>query len=147
MCPVACRWLPYTLAWATIAIALPGCGEQGAPTGNVSGSVTFQGEPVTSGHVVFENGEEGRLYSATIAPDGTYEVLDLERLEYVVSVMPREEIPVGENAPTFDGSTPMKQSKGADPKNIPEAYRSPFTSPLRYTVESEEGEFPIELTP
>ena len=70
------RWITERLAASGLALGwmllLSGCG--GAPyrTVPVKGTVTYQGQPVTSGTITFVPEKPGPAASATIRADGTY---------------------------------------------------------------------------
>lgn len=69
------RFKAAAVVWAVLfAVLLPGCG--GERTYNVSGTVSFQGKPVPSGHIVFEpdptSGNSGAPAFAKIK-DGHYD--------------------------------------------------------------------------
>lgn len=51
-------------------LGIVGCGPSSA---SVSGTVSFQGQPLTSGFVMFQPAE-GMLLQSPIAPDGTYRI-------------------------------------------------------------------------
>ncbi|HZZ81761.1 MAG TPA: hypothetical protein VFE62_24885 [Gemmataceae bacterium] len=74
-CPVSPYRIPALLA-ALLPILLVGCGENLAP---VSGKVTYQGEPVKGGTLIFSpvadgSNRPGAPASATIQSDGTYQL-------------------------------------------------------------------------
>jgi hypothetical protein len=56
---------------AIVYIMVPGCGRKEPPTGKVSGSVTYKGNPLPEGLIKFINDQEGREGSAGIK-DGAY---------------------------------------------------------------------------
>jgi hypothetical protein len=62
-----------------IIFALFGCGtDSGLNLGRVAGTITFEGEPLSHGTVIFQpdksKGTDGPAASATIKPDGTFEL-------------------------------------------------------------------------
>lgn len=57
--------------WLLAALAVLGCDSR--PTGTITGKVTFQGQPVTAGHVTFL-GQDGRVASGQITDDATYTI-------------------------------------------------------------------------
>ena len=65
------------LALMVTALGLVGCGSSTPPV-KVSGRVSWNGQPLTSGLVVFapdsERGQRGILAMGTVNPDGTYEL-------------------------------------------------------------------------
>lgn len=56
---------------ATLALIVVGCNSQGAGRASVSGKVTFDGQPVGTGQIVFEPAGSGRLGIAQIV-NGAY---------------------------------------------------------------------------
>lgn len=66
---IAATLLLIPLAWA-------GCSENGPPLGSVSGTVTWNGEPVPFAYVVFQPVEPKGAYGAAYSDaDGRYELL------------------------------------------------------------------------
>ena len=53
---------------------LAGC-QRGEELGHVTGKVTFQGQPVTSGMVIFANKEKGVYMTAPLDAQGAFEVI------------------------------------------------------------------------
>ena len=93
-----------------------GCGDSPPPPETVvTGTVTYQGKPVTGGIVYFVIGD-GRPYAGPIAEDGTYEVT------YIVT---------GDASIAVDTNT-----KAGLPTHmeLPPQYSSPSRSGLNYTV-------------
>jgi hypothetical protein len=62
-------WRPALLVVALLTI-LPGCGKGKLAT--VTGTVHYQGQPVTGGTFIFSPVGEGQPAAAEIHPDGTY---------------------------------------------------------------------------
>ena len=58
-----------------------------AETGNVSGKVTYKGQPLTNG-VVTLTSADGKSYPTSIAADGTYSLKDVKVGAYIVTVGP-----------------------------------------------------------
>ncbi len=58
-----------------------------ADTGNVSGKVTYKGQPFTNG-VVTLTSADGKSYPTSIAADGTYSLKDVKVGAYIVTVGP-----------------------------------------------------------
>lgn len=121
---------------------LAGCGDP--PTGAVTGAVTFQGKPVESGNVIFENGEQGIFKAAELTTGGEYRLEGLPLVEYKVSVRPPDPELPNENS-GFDGRKPLPKANVAPPKDIPAPYHSSQTTPLRHTVAKGEQRFDIPL--
>ncbi|HEY1191332.1 MAG TPA: hypothetical protein VGE74_27100 [Gemmata sp.] len=61
--------------WAAGLVGACGCGSDGSKLYKVTGKVSFDGQPVKEGRILFRNlGADGKAYSAPIT-DGTYEVM------------------------------------------------------------------------
>jgi hypothetical protein len=127
------------------AAALLACGACSKPRdiAAVHGKVTFRGEPLTEGLVIFEDKELQALVSAKILPDGTYRVKVMEGDglylgNYTIRVMP----------PILDqlemSKTPPKQKLYP---NIPARYRSAPSSGLRLIVGAGDNPFDIDMKP
>jgi hypothetical protein len=78
-----------------ISVVLCGCmDEQPADvTGTVTGRVTFDGQPVPYGAIVFQNEQEGTIASMRLDQEGNYKLrfaggLEIPAGEYVVTVQP-----------------------------------------------------------
>jgi hypothetical protein len=120
-----------------------GCGVVGSDVGRVSGPVTFEGQPVTSGEVVFvlENGE---LLRGKLSAKGTYKFDDLPvgRVKIAVRTYPPVPFPPkhepGQTAP----SPPVKDKSFVD---LPTRYTDPDKSGLTLKVEKGEQNHPIVL--
>jgi len=116
--------------------------------GEVAGTVTIGGQPLTEGVVVFENAAAGISVNATVGPDGSYtaKTYDREGLPpgtYQVAVKP---VSIG------DGETPLasdpSQSAATTKSVIPEKYQSIKSSELSVTVAAGENPaFDFELNP
>ena len=75
-----------------LAVCMPGCSEK-EKLGAVSGRVTFQGQPVKAGAVVFTNKSKGVFMTAKIDEQGQFKVVmakgaGLPPGEYQISVSP-----------------------------------------------------------
>jgi hypothetical protein len=127
-------------------IAVVGCGKQGAPTGSVSGHVTFASQPVAQGFVVFENRTQGWLRAVPLDSSGGYQLPEVGVGEYTISVQPPEP-----ERPSESSGTPaqirakMATVKIIDPKNIPRPFRSFETTPLKRSVAPGANTFDFDL--
>ncbi|RUL87574.1 hypothetical protein [Tautonia sociabilis] len=155
------RWLPgaFAIAVALAAATVSGCG--GDPTkpklGRVSGSVTYNGAPVTKGVVTFvpsggAGAQTGQPATGEIGSDGSFRLTTFESGDgavvgdHVVLVQSVEMDPSIEG-----GSMPIPDARGnlpiQPPKHlVPEKYSQTETSPLRFTVKEGSNTFEIELT-
>jgi hypothetical protein len=118
-----------------------GCGstDSGPATASVSGSVTFGGEAVGEGTIVFEAAETGHGGEATLESDGAYKI-ELPVGSYSVIVQP----PMIEVAEDPDTDPSMEYKEVA---NIPEKYWAPETSDLKAEVTESGATANFELQP
>jgi hypothetical protein len=133
-------WL-LAITLSLLGFVAPGCAVVAPDVGRVSGTVTFEGQLVTSGEVVFvlENGERLRR---KLSAQGTYEFNDLP-----VGLV---KIAVQSYPPPFpDGKPPGKAppSPGAGKTFVPlpDHYADPDKSGLTLKVEKGEKNYPIVL--
>jgi hypothetical protein len=109
------------------ALTVSGCG-----TGQITGRVRFQGQPMTAGTVKFL-GADGKEAKAAVSADGSYRVngvvLGLAR----VSFIPNPANPFGGAAPA------------AKPAAVPNRYKKPDSSGLEWMVRGGTQEFNIDL--
>jgi hypothetical protein len=124
-------------------VCLSGCRPKEV-LGPVQGKVTFQGQPVTQGMIVFCSAQKGVYITAPVSPEGTYEVAmangyGLPPGEYQVAVTP----------PIDD--LPVEQQYGPITArlfpNIPMKYRYADSSGLTMTVKREGNRFDVDMKP
>jgi hypothetical protein len=129
--------LPIVLLGALI---LAGCGDEGPKTFPVTGKVSYQGNPLPFGAVMFVP-PDGPAGSAKIEPDGTYKV-DLIAGAHQVSVIavpPRQ----GRPDPSQEGG--LDTTGFPEPKPlVPEKYNRPDTSNVQIEVQPT-GENTIDI--
>ena len=120
---------------------MAGCGSgDGKPSGSVSGRITFQGQPVTSGVVNLMSQKLGAGASAPLGDDGKYRLADsLELGDYKVMVTPPPPPP-----PRPEDGPPKPPPAAA---NIPKKYRTEATTDLSATVKSGSNTFDFDLKP
>jgi hypothetical protein len=116
-----------------------GCENRGPVGMAVSGTITFQGNPVAEGSISFEDKATGNSASATIEVGGKYQVI-LPSGDYVVWIVP----PMVTVAATPD-SPPDEQPK--DVADIPKKYRSSVSSGLSAKVTETAKTHDFELAP
>lgn len=160
--PVANRrfWAAGLLA-CYVVLFPTGCGPNLKDRGVVKGKVTVGKKALTTGTVMFY-GKNGMSASATIAPDGSYEMNDapLGECKVTVSVpnLPADpmtrarlkgggmKFPEGPKDPTKD--SPDLPSAPRVPKEVVPIdikYSNPESSGLSYTVQKGEQTYNIEL--
>ena len=129
---------------ALMLVAMVGCGSAGEPRGYVSGKVTYSGEPVSEGVVVFSSATGNFAAQGTLQNNGSYSVRSsdggLPVGEYQVVVLP----PTVQTPDTPD-------SPGGEAflevDNIPSRYRSASQSGLSLKVEAGNNTFDIAMQP
>ena len=146
------------LLWACLpllAVGLLGCGGQAA--GDVSGRVTFEGQPVVFGSVVII-GTDKQPRNGEIKPDGSFTVTGVPVGEAQVAVHSPDVTALPDKM-TLKGK--MKEGKKGDVdvelNKVPQAVRDKwFPIPERYsdheksgltlTIKEGANEFPLKLT-
>jgi hypothetical protein len=130
-----------TVAGLCVAWLLSGCagGEQVREDHSVSGTVTFNGEPVTEGTIQFEDATKGLGGSGELDSDGSY-LTSLPDGDYKVTILPPMELqPDSANSP---GGMVAKSVK-----NIPPKYQSGDKSPLAAKVSAEQLVHNFDMMP
>ncbi|MGE3805506.1 MAG: carboxypeptidase-like regulatory domain-containing protein [Gemmataceae bacterium] len=126
----------------TLLLLLPGCAQPQEQLGKLTGKVTFQGQPVKEGVVIFSNAAKGVHMTANLNEQGTYTVemakgFGLPLGTYAVSVSP----PIVD-LPTGSAPPPVKEHP-----EIPLPYRDPKTSGLSVTIVDGDNTFDIDMQP
>lgn len=125
-----CRILGTGFVACAIFALFSGCGDPATAT--VSGTITYQGQPLNSGRVYFHVGDCGTVRSAEIGSDGSYSVDGLPSGDGRVAVM----VPPSAAAVPEDASAPLVESAGVEPVAIPERYARVETSGLGVVIQS-----------
>jgi hypothetical protein len=124
-----------------LAAALVGCSSE-PPFGEVSGTVTFKGQPVTEGSITFINPNEGGTAGADIGKDGSFTVPGKVKVgEYIVFIEPPMHM-----VDTSPGKTPPSPEYKPAP-NIPVKYRQQGTTPFKETVKEGKNVFTFDMKP
>jgi hypothetical protein len=123
-----------------LTLGLSGCGK---PTGTVTGTVNYQGKPLSSGLVVFVDKEGFVSQPAGIEADGTYAATGVPVGQVKVCV---ETLPLSGG----DGSRPpiVKNGKELPPARytpIPAKYKDAKQTDLTTEVKSGPNVYDIEL--
>jgi hypothetical protein len=123
------------IALIGVALAATGCGRSKA---KITGTVTLEGLPVTSGTVTYFT-PGGEPIGVPIGPDGKYEVDGLIPGECVVTVFQLREGAAAN--PGASGGDKKKKKRDdptagadADPNALPPIYGDSATSPLKFPV-------------
>lgn len=111
--------------------AVAGCGK--AELGAVRGRVTFKGETVPEGMLIFKNQDTGTSFTANLDAQGRYTLPDagIPVGKYRVTVLP----------PFAAMAGPKKY------QNIPQRYRDQKTTDLEVEVVGKGVEFNIDMQP
>lgn len=132
-----------------VSMAAAGCGRGSLST--VSGTVTFEGAPVTSGSVILYC-EDQQIVHGLIGPDGSYSIPNVPRGKARATVRAHSPLPDGfrlrtQLPPTIDGPrVPGEEPLGkhATPP-IPKRYEMPEESGLAVQVSQADQVFDIRL--
>lgn len=117
----------------SLALLLTGCGRTAAiPQGQVHGSATIDGQPLTAGQIEFFSTERGAGAMTTIQADGTYVLED--------------SLPTGEYVVTVADQVPEPGQPPSQGRNIPLKYGQVDTSVLKCTIAQGENTFHLELS-
>jgi hypothetical protein len=145
------RMLRSLVAGLGLVLALVGCShDPNMPKlGKVHGKVTYKGQPLDGGHIVFnpatgKGGESGQVATGEINSDGTYEMTTFNTGDGAI---------LGQHIVTVTfqkGEMPKPDEYSRInyvlPKNVtPTKYAAADKSPLRCTVGEGNNEFNIEL--
>ena len=126
------------------SVFIAGCSPSGPAVGEVSGKVTFKGQPVKEGTVTFLNPNEGGAGESPIDANGNYTIPQLvvgEVGEHIVIVTPLMEM-----KDTDPGKSPPAPVEKSAP-NIPVKYRQQGLTPLKTRIKEGKNEFQIEMHP
>ena len=106
----------------------------------ISGKVTYQGQPVETGEITFADPKAGQVNSSQLGSGGSYST-ELPAGDYRVSVAP----PLVEGKASADSPPDMVPDPSV--KNIPKKYWVQETSGLTAQVAKDKREFNFELKP
>lgn len=126
-----------------------GCSPPVAPTGTVSGLITYKDRPVTAGTVWFRNDEKGMIAAGILDSDGRYELLFGGRKnvpvgDYVVVISPPEpHMPIASEVAAGANPAGTPTPKAAL-EMIPPKYRSQ-SSGLTFEVNAGENMFDLDM--
>ena len=134
--PLVCRARWAAVLIGVTALSILGCGSAEKPI-DVSGKVTFRGEPVAEGAVQFIEDRTGRGAQVDLGPDGGY-TARLFAGEYKVAVTPPYLV---------DNSSGMPNPYYKKVKNIPKKYHSTATSGFTAGVSPEKTTHDFNMTP
>ncbi len=131
----------FLLLSLALSLVFAGCGS-GEAKGRVSGKVTFQGQPVSEGIVVFRHMEKGVHITAELQSDGSYRVASAKGMGLPLGTFHVCVCPPPIHVATAVGGPPPKIKQYT---NIPPKYRDIKTSSLTLTVNQGENSFDIAM--
>ncbi|MEQ8634045.1 hypothetical protein [Gimesia maris] len=131
--------LKYCCVLLGFVLLVAGCGgEPEIPTGQVKGTVSYDGAPVTEGVISFYSSELGVGASADLTEEGLYSITDsLKTGTYAVTILPPPEAPPQDAIPV---------STKKEYKNIPLKYRDPKKSELTVDISEGDNSFDVNMT-
>ena len=138
-----------------LSVLLLGCGgvDPDKPAlGRVSGTVTYKGNPLTTGLVTFvpsggAGAESGQTASGEIGKNGGYSLTTFESGDGAVLGPHNVLVQAREGSTTTGKGMPAPGEVVKPPKSlIPEKYAKGGTSPLRFEVKAGSNTYNIELT-
>lgn len=135
----ACGFMFLALA----GLVLASCGSR-VERGRIFGKVTFEGQPVPKGIVMFSDPSQSVNMTAELKLDGSYEIATVDGAglplgTYKVCVCPPLAVPLM--------GPPGSQPKPEEYANIPKKYHHYDTAGLTLTVKQGKNPFDIELKP
>jgi hypothetical protein len=119
---------------AVVLVPVSGCG--GAKKVTVSGTVAYKGQKLSSGLLQFV-GPEGAYSASSIQADGSYIITDVVPGEVKVGV---QQTPQGSGSSSGDKADPK-----AAPVELPERFRDPEKSGVKYAITPDTRELHIDL--
>jgi hypothetical protein len=131
----------FGLVAVALALTAAGCGKA---VGNISGKVTYQGQPLPGGYVNFScEGDTPTVKTSMIQPDGGYSILAMPVGEAKITVQGVLG-PQGPGSQAGPGGT-QPPSGARKTVYVPPQYSTTEKSGLTYTVVSGSQTHPIEL--
>jgi hypothetical protein len=140
---------------ALAALFATGCG---SGTATVSGTVTYQGQPLSGGSVIIYCADK-QIVRGMIGPDGGYTIPNVPRGSVVVTVQSNARIPVGlrspQHLPPFTSGTPTPPPVGLSAGTpsetrgavLPPRFALPEESGLSVVVDRAHVMYDIHLKP
>ncbi|MBW3542412.1 MAG: hypothetical protein KY476_19275 [Planctomycetes bacterium] len=134
---------PRRLMVALGLLLMCGCGGRDPDrpaTAPVTGTVTYNGKPLTEGTVTFVPQAKGNPATGQIGPNGRFTLTTYETNDGAV---------VGFHVVTVqvfaEGALPGMEAETSDAPSIPAKYEDPATSDLLVEVKGEPNNIPLEL--
>lgn len=124
-----------------LVVSLSGCGSDGPATYPVTGTITFDGQPVANGQIILFPLEEGLTPDAGPIKDGKFSFVAREG-EKRVQIEATREIP----GKTIPQPPPLTGTIPATEMYIPEVYNSQSKLKITVTDSKPDNQFDFELT-
>jgi hypothetical protein len=149
---IALRFFLYGGAIVLPALAAPGCGQ---PKSTVTGKVTYNGQPMPGGAVIFHTNNMTNEVSTSINPDGTYTAVNVPTGNATITISPGipPNMPAGilhKTPEDFKAMASAKLSETAIPgkfQPIPDKYKDPARCQLYYEVKRGSNTFNVDMVP
>lgn len=120
--------LKSLLLCSFVLLPLIGCGPSRPETAQVSGKITFNGQPVPAGRIAFWP-PKGRPAIAEIRPDGSYELTSFSDGDG--AILGQHRVTIKATRVHFPGGD---RTKGVVEWLVPQSYENAKTSPLKAEV-------------
>jgi hypothetical protein len=132
------RWVSVgVLGLVALVVAASGCG--GTKKVTVNGTVSYKGQPVSGGMLQFVGPKGGAPSAASIQQNGTFIITDVLPGEVRVGITPTPQ----SSGPSGDKKAPRPKVTADD---LPEKFRDPEKSGLKYTITPETKHLDIKIT-
>jgi hypothetical protein len=140
------------LSFSILILFLSGCGGKKPPSGIVTGSVTYKGQPVNGAALIlYMTTGAGDTITIPVSQDGTYRATDIPMGEYIVVVQPSTGM---SGVPSTKGMDKAKAAevqakidamKGTPTIPIPDKYKKRTSSDLKMSISPGEATVNLEL--
>ena len=144
--------------WTLLSVAglafCDGCGSGAGPTGTVSGTVTFNGQPVPAGTTVAFVSDKGYTAAGVVEKEGRYQLLTGKRDKHIPAASYQATVSPPANEMSEAEYSAMMQASGSKARLaprptempvIPPKYFNKATSGLSFTVVKGKNTFDIKL--
>jgi hypothetical protein len=133
-----CWFVASILGVAAIVVSSPGCGGNKNKKVTIAGTVSYKGQPLSSGMLRFVGPNGVAPSAAPIQKDGKFIMTDVTPGEVQASIMA---------TPQSSGASDGKTNPGPKikPAELPEKYQDPDKSGLKYTITSHTTKLDIKI--
>jgi len=135
----------FFLAGVALLITMPGCSGGGEPTAKVSGKVTHDGQPVTSGSITFAptSGTVGKPGSSEVKSDGSYVLSSYAQGDG--AVIGRHKVIYSPGSTETVEETPLAEGEHAEDSTEPIPFSGLVPKEVEVEVKAGSNEINIEL--